>query len=92
VAIEDPQRLDLQRLIGEPDTSDNLEDVQHWRNVYAQLRSGFRDIADPSSGQDREALLAQLERVDRRFRFWDELCRDLMAMSVPLVETNDRPA
>ena len=70
------------RLPGEPETSDDLEEVRHWTAVYGELLAGFRDLAKAAPRTHRGARLRQVRELELRFRYWDALCRKLIGSSV----------
>jgi hypothetical protein len=81
-------------LPGEDLETDHLDDVEHWVAVYTELVAGKARILDATLVEmetarhddtrnelvsDQTLLLAELDRFQRRLRFWHEREIDLRA-------------
>jgi len=83
------------RLPGEVDSerSPLLEDAQHWLQVYAELltfkrtllrtaevhKEGAPDAVVTEVASDQTLLRAELDRLQRRHRFWERRAQELQA-------------
>ena len=83
------------RLPGEVDSerSPLLEDAQHWLQVYLELltfkrtllrtaevhKEGAPDAVVTEVSSDQTLLLAELDRLEQRHRFWERRALDLQS-------------
>jgi len=83
------------RLPGEVDSerSPLLEDAQHWREVYRELltfkrtllrtaevhEEGAADAVVAEVSSDQTLLLAELDRLEQRHRFWERRAQELQS-------------
>jgi hypothetical protein len=56
-------------LAGEDPTTDDLEDVQHWIDVYAELITATHDLV-PAAFEGSEGVVKQLSRMRCHLAFW----------------------
>ena len=72
--------MDETLLAGEPDTSDDLETVEHWLHVYEELASfANRALAEagPSTNGQFDGLRARASVFSNRLALWRERERAL---------------
>jgi hypothetical protein len=71
------QQADPERLMdGEDPETEELEDAEHWLNVYRELHA-FKEDAQDEAQADERLLELELARFENREQFWRARIADL---------------